>query len=148
MTLKATLVLLEHLPKTISHKPPIRMIRGNSDWWSMGWKNAQRTYFCLVEISSCKVNVCVLCRPPSSNIQYLESLYNNLSSFYPILFDNFILVGDFNIDFLAQNHPYFPHLLSIVNSFMLHQVVTSPTHYSHSWSPSVIDLHFVPPSLP
>ena len=99
--------------------------------------------FVTVEISSCKVNVCVFYCPPSSNVEYLENLYNNLSSFYPFLLNNFILIGDFNIDFLVQNHPHLPHLLSIVNSFMLHLVVTSPTHYSHSQSPSIIDLAFL-----
>ena len=39
--------------------------------------------FVTVDINSCKTNVCVFYCPPSSNIQYLESLYNSLSSLFP-----------------------------------------------------------------
>ncbi len=97
-------------------------------------------YFCHCKCNSCKVNVCVFYCPPSSNVQYLNNLYDNLHS---LPLNNFILIGDFNIDFLSQNHPHFPHLLSIVNSFLLHQVVTSPTHFSQAGSPSIIDLSFL-----
>ena len=60
-----------------------------------------------------------------------------------INFSNFFLVGDFNINFLFLNHPLFSKLLSITSSFLLHQKVSQPTHFSHSGVPSIIDLVFV-----
>ena len=50
-----------------------------------------------------------------------------------------LLVILINIDFLSQTHA--PILFTTVkhyNQFLLHQVVTSPTHFSHLWSPSII----------
>ncbi len=61
--------------------------------------------FVTVKCNSCKVNVCVFYRPPSSNVQYLD-LYDSLHS---LPLNNFILIGDFNIDFLSKS-PSLPPL--------------------------------------
>ena len=59
------------------------------------------------------------------------------------MFSNFLLLGDFNIDFLSQNHPLFSKLVCITSSFLFHQVVSHPIHFSYSVVPSIIDLVFV-----
>ena len=56
------------------------------------------------------------------------------------VFSTFVLLGDFKIDFLNQEHPLFSKLLYIINSFDLTQVVSSPTHVSHN---TLIDLAFI-----
>ena len=58
-------------------------------------------------------------------------------------FSTFVLLGDFNIDFLNQEHPLFSKLLYIMNSFDLTQVVSSPTHVSHNGKETLIDLAFI-----
>ncbi len=101
-----------------------------------------------VNVGSCKICVGVVYRPPSSSsVEFLDSLYNTLCSLDVDLFSNFILVGDLNIDFLSQTHQHFSQLLSITTSFLLHQVITTPTHFSHLGTPSIIDLAFVSHSL-
>ena len=49
----------------------------------------------------------------------------------------------FNIDFLSQTHRDFSQLTSITTSFLLQQVIQTPTHFSHSGTPSLIDLAFL-----
>ena len=46
---------------------------------------------------------------------------------------------------LQALHLPFCHISSNTDFQNLHQLVSSPTHFSHSGSPSVIDLVFVPP---
>ena len=81
--------------------------------------------------------------PPSSGSEFLDTLYNILCSINIDLFSNFILIGDFNIDFLSQTHRDFSQLTSITTSFLLQQVIRTPTHFSHSGTPSLIDLAFL-----
>ena len=69
-------------------------------------------------------------------------LYSVLCSIDVALYSHFFLVGDFNIDFTSHNHPLYCKLLSITSSFVLTQVVSEPTHFSHAGVPSMIDLVF------
>ena len=45
--------------------------------------------------------------------------------------------------FLSPNRPLYDKLLGITSCFLLQQVVTEPTHFSHLGTPSIIDLFFV-----
>ena len=54
-----------------------------------------------------------------------------------------MFIGDFNINFLDTQHPLFKHLTEFCCTYNLIQVVPSPTHFSHSGKPSLIDLVFV-----
>ena len=87
-----------------------------------------------VTVGSCKFCVCVVA---SSGSEFLDTLYDTLCSLNVDLFANFILIGDLNIDFLSHSHQQFSHLVNITTSFLLHQVVTSPTKFSHFGSPSI-----------
>ena len=53
------------------------------------------------------------------------------------------MLGDFNVDFNNCNHPFYPHLTSISQYFVLKQVMTGHTHESPSGSKSLIDLVFM-----
>ena len=75
--------------------------------------------------------ICLLYRPPSSSFEVLNSLHDVLCNLDVSLFSHFILVGDFNVDFLSPNRPLYDKLLSITSCFLLQQVVTKTTHFSH-----------------
>ena len=58
----------------------------------------------------------------------------------PAQFSTFLLLGDFNVNFLNHQHHLFSHLRDILYSFSLHQVVPSFTHVSPNGNKSLIDL--------
>ena len=61
---------------------------------------------------------------------------------------NFVLLGDFNVNYDNPSHPMFSNLCTISNLYCLNQVVSEPTHEHHDGSRSTIDLVFVSePSL-
>jgi len=67
-----------------------------------------------------KCTVCVFYRPPSSPPAVLEALHCELEFIDPSLFSNFVLVGDFNINFLNTSHPLLVLYLSdLLCSFSL-----------------------------
>ena len=104
------------------------------------------TFECIVVsvlIGSCKFCICLLYRPPSSSVDVLDNLYSVLCSLDVCLYSHFLLIGDFNVDFMSPNRPLFSKLQSIASSFVLSQVITEPTHYSVTGVPSIIDLAFV-----
>ena len=109
------------------------------------------TFECIVVsvlIGSCKFCICLLYRPPSSSVDVLDNLYSVLCNLDVCLYSHFLLIGDFNVDFMSPNRPLFSKLQSIASSFVLSQVITEPTHYSVTGVPSIIDLAFVrPPHL-
>ena len=84
-----------------------------------------------ITINLCKLCICLLYRPPSSSFEVLNSLHDVLCNLDVSLFSHFILVGDFNVDFLSPNRPLYDKLLSITSCFLLQQVVTKTTHFSH-----------------
>ena len=55
------------------------------------------------------------------------------------LFPNFVLLGDFNIDYNNTSHPFHHHLLGFMSTLCLTQVVSEPTRLS-SHSSTLIDL--------
>jgi len=86
-----------------------------------------------VQCAPFKLSVAVLYRSPSSHISYFDNLYSILESFNPSLFRNLVLVGDFNVDFCKSSHTLYQKLLTILSSFSLTQVVSSPTHHLMYW---------------
>ena len=88
-------------------------------------------------------------RPPSnsSSSGIFSSLQSVLESLPHSISLNLILLGDFNVDFSSPSSS-----LNLINSisdlFSLNQIVSQPTHFSVSNSPSLIDLVFIPASLP
>ena len=58
---------------------------------------------------------------------------------------SFILVGDFNVNYVSSSSsPSFLELKSFADSYSLSQVISDPTHFSHAGTPSIIDLAFIP----
>ena len=102
---------------------------------------------------SVKVNATSVCfatfyRPPSSD-DHLDLLLPALASFSSMSqFANheLILQEDFNVDY-SQPSSLLNKINAVSDLFSLVQVVHQPTHYSHSGSPSTIDLVFVPSFL-
>ena len=67
-------------------------------------------------------------RPPSSPYCVLDNLLTVLCTYIdPPCLANFILLGDFNINFFDTSHPLFSKLCLVTNSLSLTQVVNAPT---------------------
>ena len=92
------------------------------------------------------VSLATFYRPPSCPND-LSSLHTVLSSLAHSYTRNLILVGDFNVNYLSSSS-LLNQLHAISDLFSLDQIVTQPTHFSPSGTPSLIDLVFVPSSLP
>ena len=83
-------------------------------------------------------------RPPSSPLD-ISSLSSTLSNLRSSILANLILVGDFNVHYTTTSSSNLLYeLTSIADTCSLRQIITEPTHYSHTGSPSIIDLVFVP----
>ena len=50
--------------------------------------------------NTCKHHLGLFYRPPSSGVQCLENLCHCLGSLDPSCFSSFVIIGDFNIDFV------------------------------------------------
>ena len=90
-------------------------------------------------------NTClgVFYRPPSSPSSIFDTLSDSLFSIDHTYFSNFVLLGDFNVNIANPDHPLYNKIEELMDSFVLTQVVTSPTHISPNSEPSVIDLVFI-----
>ena len=85
---------------------------------------------------------------PSSPYCVLDNLLTVLCTYIdPPCLANFILLGDFNINFFDTAHPLFSKLCLVPNSLSLTQVVTVPTHFSSNCS-SLIGIDLVLLSSP
>ena len=95
-----------------------------------------------------KVYLCLFYRPPSSASSIFDTLFSYLDSIDVCSLNNFIFLGDFNVNFDNPCHPMYSNLCTITTLYCLHQTVTGPTHVHHDGSESTIDLVFVSePSL-
>ena len=100
---------------------------------------------CMTEISrakSKKLFICCIYRAPNNP---LENFLNRLNSIILKLPKNseFILLGDFNIDFSQKNRLPSKHLLlNFARQFHLDQLITKPTRITET-SKTMIDLIFV-----
>ena len=82
---------------------------------------------CNVNRFHCKQYIGLWYRPPV-NSEAVDVLSSVLKSLDVNILSNFILIGDFNIDFCNSHHPLFFKLSCILHSFILTQVVSEPTH--------------------
>ena len=64
-------------------------------------------------------------------------------SLNPTVFDHFILLGDFNVNYFCSSSSLYSHLTYSLTPFHLTQMVTSGTHVDHSGNSTLIDLVFV-----
>ena len=93
--------------------------------------------------NSFKLCLGVFYRPPSSLATIFDTLSDALfQSVQQSLFSNFVILGDFNVNF-DSSHFLYSHLSDFMASFCLSQVVESPTHFSPNGHSSLIDLVFV-----
>ena len=83
------------------------------------------------------VCVCVLYVPSVSVYTDLHSLSLFLHQVHS---SNFLLIGDFNLDYLDSSSPLYHSLQTILNSYYLTQVVQEPTWVCVSGKASMIDL--------
>ena len=94
-----------------------------------------------VTSSFLKVAVGLFYRPPSSSHFIFDTLLTALCSHINAsLLSNFILLGDFNVDFLNITHPLLPKLHALSSSLCLSQVEFEPTHIVSGNATSLIDL--------
>ena len=84
--------------------------------------------------------VCLFYRPPSSPVSIFNDLCTTLHIVNPAQFSNFLLIGDFNVNFCNQEHYLFSYVSDILYSFSLCKVVPSYTHISPTGTKSLIDL--------
>ena len=68
---------------------------------------------------SYKVHVGLFYRPPSSTVDIFDSLHTCLHNANICSFSNFVLLGDFNVNFNNPLHPLFSHLCSNLTIFLL-----------------------------
>lgn len=92
--------------------------------------NENNSRFCL----------CVLYSPPATTHLVLQQLFIFLQKLNPSLFSNFVIIGDFNVNFLDSSSCLYHSLLTILSSFNLTQVVQKPTRMAPSGTATLIDL--------
>ena len=98
----------------------------------------------VVSNGSCKVCIALFTDPPSSSPLILDSLCTYIEGLNVHQYSNYILLGDFNVNFLNPcNSSLFYKLKSLSNLFSVQQIVTEPTHIHYNGSVSLIDLIFV-----
>jgi len=87
----------------------------------------------------CKLCVGLFYRPPSSPVSVLENFCTVLERLDPSYFSNFVLLGDFNIDFYKPHNPQHCKLTEIMHTFSLMQVVGEATHTTSTGKETLID---------
>ena len=90
-----------------------------------------------------KVNIGIFYRPPSSPVSVMDNLFSVLEGLDASCFSNFVLLGDFNIDFYNPLHPLYSKLTNLMQLFSLTQVIQGTTHSSSSGRESLLDLALV-----
>ena len=101
--------------------------------------------FMIVSVNNAKCRYCMglFYRPPSSTSLIFDTLFSVLEQLDPSLFLNYVLIGDFNVNFLNPQHFLYHKLSCILSSFNLTQVVQQPTHVSTNGGATLIDLVLV-----
>ena len=94
--------------------------------------------------SSSKLCVSLFYRPPSSNSGVFDNLCTALQSLNPSVYNSFVLLGDFNVNYFYTHSPLYARLSDCLSPFSLSQLVSSATHKYPSGTTSLIDLAFVP----
>ena len=98
--------------------------------------------FCSSRQHSPDLTIALLYRPPNSCSSLFDTLFCTLCNLDVSVFSNFVLLGDFNIDYFCTQSPLFSRLNSVTSSFNLTQLVTEPTRVCGN-SCTLIDLIFV-----
>lgn len=81
-------------------------------------------------------------RPPNAPVSIFDTLLNSLCMHVDVSFlSNFILLGDFNVNYCNPHSHLYSKLQCFASSLCLSQVVSEPTHFSPGIS-SLIDLVF------
>ena len=88
---------------------------------------------------NCRVCIALFYRPPSSPVSTFDNFCTIVQSLDPALFSNFVLIGDFNIDFYNSHHPLYSRLNCLISTLSLSQIVSQDTHFGPHGS-SLIDL--------
>ena len=96
-----------------------------------------------VQSGNCKACLSLFYRPPSSSSVIFDTFCKYLESLNTVQFSNFILLGDFNINFVNPSHPLYSKLCNIMSTYCLTQIVSECTHVHHNGSTSIIDLVFL-----
>ena len=86
-----------------------------------------------------KFCIAIFYGPPNSDVNYFDTFCDVVENLDIVNYSNFILVGDFNIDYLTTSHHLLPRLNGLCELLSLNQVVTEPTHSSSSGSQTLID---------
>ena len=96
----------------------------------------------LISVNNVNLRYCIglFYRPPSSTSVIFDNLQSVLEQLDPSLFMNFVLIGDFNVNFLNTQYFLYHQLSSILCSFNFTQVVSQPTHVAANGGASLIDL--------
>ena len=89
--------------------------------------------------SSSKLCLAVYYRPPSSSVDSFGFLSSALMSLNPTVFDHFILLGDFNVNYFCSSSSLYSHLTYSLTPFHLTQIITSGTHVDHSGNSTLIN---------
>ena len=92
-----------------------------------------------VRLLCVSLTIALFYRPPGSQSVVLDNLLIALCTHInPSLLSNFVLLGDFNVNYFDTSHPLFSKLLSVSNSLTIIQVVSVPTHTPHILIPLLI----------
>ena len=90
-----------------------------------------------------RINIGTFYRPPSSSVSVMGHLFSVLESLDSSYFSNFVLLGDFNINFCNPNLPLYSKLTSLMQLFSSTQVVQGTTHSSTGGKESLLDIALV-----
>ena len=98
----------------------------------------------LVNYCNKRLFLCLLYRPPSSCQSIFDKVSTILENLDSVYFSNFILLGDFNIDFCKFDHQQgaaklYPGLSNLLSSFSLAQMMTEPTRLGKNGQGTLID---------
>ena len=89
-----------------------------------------------------QICTCVFYRPPNSTRCIFDTLCSYLVSICANKFHNFVLLGDFNVNYDNESNPLHHDLCNLSSMFNISQVVVGPTHVHNNGSQLTIDLVF------
>ena len=108
--------------------------------------NSLELLLCTVKLHNRLLYIGSYYNPPSSSYS-IPSLISLLTCLNHSIITKLTLVGDFNVNYSpSSSSSFFQSLKEMENTFYMSQIITDPTHFSPSGSPSMIDLAFVPTS--
>ena len=101
--------------------------------------------FLCITLHSCTPSCClgVLYNLPDNVSHVLSKLDSVLQTLPPTLFSNFVLLGDFNVNYLDTSNSVFCLLDNILSNYNLFQVVQEPTRVASTDGATLIDLALV-----